>query len=185
MTALTAAEIAQVRAEADLLVSAPAVEQAVDRMAAAIEARIGRGFPLLLGVMVGGVVPLGMLLRRLDFPLEVDYVHATRYGAGTTGGELQWLRAPPDAVRGRVVLLVDDVLDGGVTLAGLIAACRALGAAEVLTAVVVTKAVARRPGLERADFSAIDAPDRYLFGCGMDYRGCWRNAGGIYAKRDS
>lgn len=181
----TPGQLQRARAGARLLVSATAVEAAMDTMAAAVHARLGARDPLLLGVMVGGVVPLGMLLRRLDFPLQVDYLHATRY-RGTRGGGLDWLRPPPAGVRGRSVLLVDDVLDAGITLAAVSQACVEAGAREVLTAVTVTKRLARRPdeALQQADFSALEAEDAYLFGCGMDYHGYWRNAPGIHAIAD-
>lgn len=183
MKATDLEQLRAARARAELLVPAAEVEARMDAMARAVGERLGDSHPLLLGVMVGGVVPLGMLLRRLEFALEVDYVHATRYRGATRGAELHWLRAPPEAVRERSVLVVDDVLDEGLTLEAIVQACREAGAREVLTAVAVTKAVANRPGLARADFSAIEADDRYLFGCGMDYHGHWRNAGGIYALR--
>jgi hypoxanthine phosphoribosyltransferase len=181
MTTENLEQLREARARAELLVPAAEVEARMDAMAQALTERLGAEHPLLLGVMVGGVVPLGMLLRRLDFALEVDYVHATRYRGATRGAELHWLRAPPEAVRDRSVLVVDDVLDEGLTLEAIVQACREAGAREVLTAVAVTKTLSARPGLAQADFSAIEAADRYLFGCGMDYRGHWRNAAGIYA----
>ena len=135
--------------------------------------------------MSGGLVPLSMLLTRLEFPLQVDYAHLTRYGSSTAGGELRWLRRPPEAVRGRTVLVVDDLLDHGITLSAVVEACRALGAAEVLTAVLVTKQVHDRSGLARTDFSALTVPDEYLFGYGMDYKTWLRNAPGIYAVNEA
>jgi len=161
------------------------IEQALDRMAAAITARMSTSDPLLLAVMLGGIAPLGVLLPRLAFPLQIDYVHATRYFGQTSGGELRWLRKPDSSLRDRTVLLVDDVLDKGITLAEIVAACRAAGAREVLSAVLVRKRMARRPGLQDADFVALEADDRYLFGWGMDYKSYLRNGDGIYALATS
>lgn len=176
------AHIHAVRTRAELVFSPREITAAMDAMAGRIGDRLRRADPLLLGVMVGGTVPLAMLLTRLDFPLEVDYVHATRYRGTTEGGVLHWLRAPQaERVRERTVLLVDDVLDAGLTLAAIAERCRELGAREVLTAVLVSKRIASRTALPRADFSALESDDRYLFGYGMDYHGYLRNAPGIFA----
>lgn len=176
-------EVQRVRREAERIFSREQVEAAIDRMAAAITARIGDDDPLILAVMVGGVAPLGALLPRLDFPLQVDYLHATRYRGETAGGDLVWLRRPGMPLKDRTVLIVDDVLDHGVTLAAIVEDCRNAGAREVLTAVLVSKRIDPRPGLQNADFSALETDDRYLFGWGMDYRSYLRNADGIYAAK--
>jgi len=178
------AELERVKAGARCLADPAMVEQAVDRMAIEITEKLSQADPLLLGVMTGGVVPLAMLLRRLEFPLQIDYVHLTRYGMRTTGGELRWIKRPPEHVRGRTVLIVDDLLDHGITLDAIVEACVDRGAAEVLTAVLVTKQVDARAGLARTDFSALSLPDAYLFGYGMDYKTYLRNAPGIFAVGD-
>lgn len=180
----TIEHIRRIQNGAEQVFSRAEIEQALDRVAAAITARIGASDPLLLAVMLGGVVPLGVLLPRLAFPLQVDYVHATRYLGQTSGSELHWLRKPDSSLGDRTVLLVDDVLDKGITLAEIVAACRAAGAREVLSAVLVRKRMANRPGLEDADFVALEADDRYLFGWGMDYKSYLRNGEGIYALAD-
>jgi len=177
-------ELARVRATARRLVGPDEIELAVDRMAQEITEKLSMANPLVLGVMTGGLMPLGMLLRRLEFPLQVDYTHLTRYGLHTTGGELRWIKRPPQSVRGRTVLVVDDLLDHGITLQAIVEACTTLGAAEVLTAVLVTKQVVNRAGLARTDFSGLALPDAYLFGYGMDYKTWLRNAPGIYAVED-
>lgn len=171
------------RDEADCLYSPEEVALACDRMAAAVSARLRDCNPLLLVTMTGGMFPASLLMARLDFPLQVDYIHLTRYGAETRGGEIAWLRRPATSLAGRTVLLVDDLLDHGLTLAAAVEECRQAGALAVLTAVLVVKDVANRPGLPSVDFHALTTPDRYLFGAGMDYKTYWRNAGGIYAVR--
>jgi len=157
------------------------VAAAADRWADTIARSIAPDRPLLVGCMVGGAQPLGMLLERLHFPLEVDYIHATRYRGGTRGQEVEWLHLPRSSLAGRTVLVVDDLLDAGNTLAAVSTRLHAMGAARVFTAVLVTKDVPDRPGLPAADFSALHAPNRWLVGCGMDYHGWLRNAPGIYA----
>lgn len=182
---LTAEELAGVMQRAECLHDANAIEQALDRLAAGITQAMGDQRPLILGVMTGAIVPLGRLLTRLNFPLEVDYIHATRYHKTTTGRELVWLARPQTPLRDRHVLLVDDILDEGHTFRGLLEACHEEGAASVKTAVLADKPNPRRvPGLV-ADFVGLTVPDRYVFGAGMDYKGYLRNVDAIYAAHVS
>jgi hypoxanthine phosphoribosyltransferase len=177
-------EIAAVLAEAECLFTPREVDAALDRMAAAISARLAAANPVVLCVMHGGLVVTGRLLPMLQFPLETGYLHATRYGHDTCGSHLDWRVRPTEDLRDRTVLLVDDILDEGTTLGAIIDYCRAEGAGEVLAAVLVNKLHDRkaRPELT-GDFVGLESPDRFLFGCGMDYKGYWRNAPGIYAVK--
>jgi hypoxanthine phosphoribosyltransferase len=176
------AEIRRVEAEAECLFSEAQVEQAIAALAGQVGERLAESNPLLLAVMNGGVIFAGRLLPQLHFPLEVNAITATRYAGATSGGTLRWLLEPSLPLQGRNVLIVDDVLDEGITLAEIIRYCWDQGAASVLTAVLVEKDLGRsRPC--QADFVALHTGDRYLFGYGMDYKGYLRNAPGIYACR--
>lgn len=175
------AHIKQVYEKSTCIFTKDDVEAALDRMAQDIHAKLYDKNPMLLCVMVGGFVSLGHLLTRLDFPLETNYVHATRYSGELTGGEIHWKVAPPESVKDRTVLIVDDILDGGLTLAAIIDRVKAMGAKEVLTAVLVDKHHKRvENGLLKADFVGLEIEDRYVFGYGLDYREYLRNAPGIY-----
>ncbi len=177
----TSFETAQaVLARAECLHSVAEVDAAFDRMAAAITEAIGEREPLVICVMQGGLIPTGLLLSRLSFPLQVDYLHASRYGGRTRGGELDWKVLPHHELSGRTVLLVDDIHDEGVTLKAIMAHCKQHGAAQVLSAVLINK-LHERKAAPPADFVGLDVVDRYLFGYGMDYKGHLRNAPGIYA----
>ena len=169
---------------ADVLFTAEQCSAAIERMATDITAELGETYPLVLSVMGGAVVFSGQLLPRLAFPLDFDYVHVSRYGDKTHGGELTWRTAPKEDVRDRVVLVLDDILDEGHTLAAIIDYLKREGAREVISAVLVHKVHERKayPGM-RADFTGLDVADRFLFGGGMDYKGYWRNAPGIYALK--
>lgn len=177
-------EVRRIRVEADCVAAPAAVDAAFDRMAQEIARRLQHANPLIYAVMNGGLVVAGRLIPKLDFPLELAYLHATRYGHALAGACLDWRVRPTQNLTGRTVLIVDDVLDEGHTLEALCQSVRAAGAAEVLSAVLVHKTHTRKaaPGM-RADFTGVDAPDRFLFGCGMDYKGYWRNAPGIYAVK--
>jgi hypoxanthine phosphoribosyltransferase len=177
-------EARTVLANADRLFVRAEVEAALDRMANEINARLSDRNPLLLCIMIGGIVPTGLLLPRLTFPLQVDYLHVTRYRGDTSGGTLRWIKHPDIPLQSRVVLVVDDVLDEGITLAAIVEACQARGAREVLTAVLVEKRLERPAGgLRQADFVGLTAENRYLFGYGMDYKHYLRNADGIFALK--
>ena len=177
-------EIKRARDEADCLADETTVEAALDRMAAEITARLADANPLVYAVMNGGLIFAGRILPRLPFPLEVAYLHASRYGHAIQGTLLDWRVRPTQDLRGRTVLVLDDILDEGHTLKAIIEHLKDEGAAEVLSAVLVHKLHDRKatPGM-RADFSGLDIADRFLFGCGMDYKGYWRNAPGIYAVK--
>lgn len=180
---ITAEQARQVYAEADRLYSSAQVNEALDRMAAAIGAELGARDPIVICVMTGGLIPAGHLLTRLDFPLHIDYLHATRYRGGTRGGELNWITRPLLPFAGRTVLVIDDILDEGLTLAAIQEELRTQGAAAVYSAVLVKKQHDRRAAHITADFVGLEVADRYVFGCGMDYHGYHRNLPGIYAVR--
>lgn len=173
--------IENVLTKADLLFTDSQVARAVDDMAIAISQRLRREQPVCLSVMLGGIVFTGQLLPRLDIPLELDYIHATRYRETTQGSELQWVKYPTLDLNDRVVLILDDILDEGLTLQAIVDYCQQRGARKVVTAVLVEKQLKQRPGLLRADFVGLRVPDRYVFGYGMDYQGQLRQASGIYA----
>ncbi|SFR81602.1 hypoxanthine phosphoribosyltransferase [Marinobacter daqiaonensis] len=177
-------ELNQVIAEADCLVSEQQVYQAIDTMAEEITAALRDSNPLLFCVMNGGLILTGQLLPRLKFPVQAEYLHATRYRQETTGGILEWKLRPEADMKDRTVLIVDDILDEGTTLNAIADYCLAHGAERVLTAVLVDKQHDRKakPGL-KADFTGLEVEDRFLFGFGMDYKGYWRNAPGIYAVK--
>lgn len=181
---MTVDDANRVLAEADLLASEAVVTAAIERLATEMTARLAGSRPVMLCVMNGALIFAGQLLTRLVFPLEVEYIHVTRYGSATAGEPLDWIVRPARDLEGRTVVLLDDILDEGVTLASIAEYCTEAGAAEVLLAVLVDKRHKRkvRPDY-KADFTGIETADRFLFGYGLDYKGFWRNAPGIYAVK--
>lgn len=177
----TPTELEHIRARAILLHGPEAVQQALDRMAAEITAAIGNTYPVALCVLTGGIIPTGQLLTRLAFPLEIDYLHATRYRGATVGKQVEWVSEPGISLAGRTVLVIDDILDEGHTLADIQAFCHAAGAARTYSAVLVQKHHDRRSPEVSADCVGLAVDDRYVFGFGMDYKGQFRNLNGIYA----
>ena len=166
----------------DLVSSADEVQAAIRRLAREIERELKDRYPLVLVVMGGAVVFAGQLLPLLHMPLDVDYIHVTRYGAAVTGGGIEWRVEPPRGVRGRAVLVVDDILDGGQTMRAIRERLMEFGAASFQCAVLVEKILKTEKPL-CADFVGLRIPDRFVFGCGMDAKGYWRNLPEIRAMR--
>lgn len=164
----------------DEIIPAAMIQATLDRMAQEITARLAHSNPLVITVMNGGLVFAGQLLPRLAFALECSYVHVRRYGADTQGGELVWIAGPQEPVKGRTVLLLDDILDEGRTLATIRSRLLEQGAVEVLTAAFAVKERAAAAAIA-ADFSGVRVPDRFVFGFGMDVAGRWRNLPSIRA----
>ena len=167
---------------AERVCSAAAISQALQRIAADITKTLAAEYPLVLCVMGGAVVFAGQLLPLLKFPLDFDYLHLTRYGDAIRGGRIQWKAFPDAAVARRTVLVIDDVLDEGDTLAEIRVRALAAGAARFYAAVFVDKDIGR-PKPIAADFVGVQLPNRYLFGFGMDVQGAWRNLPEIYALK--
>ena len=157
------------------------VDAAVDRMARSLQDTIASADCVLIGIMLGGLVPLARLAQRLNGDFLLDYCQVSRYRGGTRGGEIEWLRAPRENVSGRTVVLVDDIYDEGVTLDFVTEACFQQGAAQVVRAVLVRKKHDRVVGTRPPDVVGLEVDDRYVFGCGMDYRHRWRHLRSIYA----
>ena len=182
MTIKLPEDIQEILKKSQCLYSKKEVEAALDRMADEISNDLADKNPILLCVVIGGIVPLGNLLPRLEFPLEVDYIHVTRYRGGTKGGGIYWKAEPSANLKGRTVLIVDDILDAGITLKEVVEHCEEKGAKEVHTAVLVDKTKARVPeGVQKADYVGLPVENRYVFGYGLDYKEYLRNAPGIYA----
>ena len=170
---------------AEQLCSADDVSAALDRLASAINQHFTGLDPLVLVVMNGALIPAGQLLTRLTFPFQIGYLHATRYQGDTRGGKLHWIARPSFPVEDKVILVVDDIFDEGTTLKAIIDELRAAGSSTVHSAVLVNKVHDRKVPDLTVDFVGLEVPDRYVFGCGMDYKEYLRNVPGIYAVRDA
>ena len=166
----------------DPIATADEVQAAVRRVAGQIQSRLADAYPLVLAVMGGAVVFAGQILPQLRFPLDFDYIHASRYGAETRGARVEWRVTPPESVRGRTVLVLDDILDGGDTMAAIRERMHALGAAQFFCAVLVEKLLKVKKPIT-PDFVGLSVADRFVFGYGMDAKGYWRNLPEIRAMK--
>ena len=160
--------------DSEVIYSPQEVSDAIHASALQISQDLQDKSPLVLTVMNGGLYFAGQLLPKLNFPLEQDYVQATRYQGGVEGKEIVWRAEPTDKIEGRVVLLLDDILDEGHTLVAIRDKCLALGALDVKIAVLTEKELSHSKPI-KADYVGLTLPNRYVFGCGMDVYGWWRN----------
>ena len=168
--------------QAELLYPAEQVQISLHKVARQINAALADTHPLVLSVMGGAVVFTGQLLPLLEFPLDFDYVHVSRYGDAMHGGKVRWKVEPCENVRGRVVLVLDDILDEGHTLVALRQRVLELGASKFYSAVFADKQHGKDKPIH-ADFVGVELPDRFVFGYGMDIEGAWRNLPAIYAVK--
>jgi hypoxanthine phosphoribosyltransferase len=179
---LVPSEAWEVFKSAEQVCSAATVSQAVQRVAHEISQLLAGDNPLVLSVMGGAIVFSGQLLPQLNFPLSFDYLQVSRYGQALSGGAIEWKVFPSAAISGRTVLVLDDILDEGHTMAAIRARVISSGAKQFYSAVLVDKDLGRSKPIA-ADFVGISLPNRYLFGFGMDVRGAWRNLPAIYALK--
>lgn len=172
--------------DAELICSSDEVQAAVSRIAHELNDRFSKpdspSFPLVLGVMGGGVVFTGQLLPNLTFPLEFDFIHVSRYGDEDYGGEIVWKVIPRQNVTNRTVIVLDDILDEGETLSHVKRRLLEMGAADVVIAVFADKAINKKKPI-KPDHVGVTVPNKFVIGFGMDWQGYWRNLPDVWAVR--
>ena len=169
--------------QAELIHSQKTVDSAIDAMAKQLNIDYANEHPILLSVMGGAIYFTGQLLPKLTFALELDYVQATRYHGSTTGSQLKWIVMPKDNLKNRSVLILDDILDEGFTLRAIADQCKQQAAKDIKVAILVEKLLDKAKPIS-ANYIGLSVPNRYVFGCGMDVYGWWRNLPAIYALSD-
>ncbi len=176
----------KVLANAELIYSAEQIQQSIDQLALKINDKLAHVLQpvIVLPVMNGGLILSGQLITRFNFPVEIDYLHATRYRNKTMGSDLQWKVRPQLSLKGRTLLVIDDIFDEGHTLQAVIDFCKLENAEQVYSAVLVEKNHPREKASIKTDFTGMEVEDRYVFGFGMDYKGYHRNLNAIYAVCD-
>jgi hypoxanthine phosphoribosyltransferase len=177
-------DLKTVLSKAELIYNAEQVEKAIDTIAVKLNERLKNTQPLLLCVMNGGLVFTGHLMTKLNCFPEIDYIHATRYRNQTSGTTLDWLAYPSHDLSNRTVVILDDILDEGITLKAIINYCHKQGAKQVLTAVLVQKKHKRCVEGLVSDYVGLEVEDKYVFGFGMDYQSQLRHLNGIYAMSE-
>ena len=134
----------------------------------------------VLCVMNGALIFAGQLLPRLEKNIKYSYIHATRYAASLTGGPIHWLVKPSKDIEGETVLILDDILDEGITLREIVATCEAMKAKAIYTAVLFDKDIVKEKSYI-PNFIGLKVPNRFVFGYGLDCKGLGRNLPNLYA----
>ena len=175
-------DLATALADSDRLFDEVQIESAIGRIAADLRVEFESGpRPVFLTILHGGMLFASRLALEMGIDLEFDYLHATRYRGALTGSGLAWLHRPATPLEGRRVILADDILDEGHTLKAVRDWCEDQGATQVSIAVLCEKIHERRVDGIEADHVALEVPDRYVYGYGMDFHEQGRNLPGIYA----
>ncbi len=165
---------------AHLLVARGEVDAAFARLVAATQPLIDQDPCVLMGVLLGGLLPLARLATPLQGDFILDTCRVGRYGDATRGGSPQWLSQPRVELKDRHVILVDDIYDEGVTLEFLVRHCQQARARRITTLVLVHKQHGRAQVGLKPDLVGLAVGDEYVFGCGMDYQGRWRHLPDIW-----
>lgn len=173
-----------VREQAELLLTEVDINAAFDRLAEQIQASITNEVPIFVCIMKGGLIFTSELMKRIKKPIELDYIHVDRYRKKTHGSNIHWHKEPDISLQDRHVYLLDDIFDEGITLRELIAYCKSKGASKVTSVVLLKKMLPQKFTDTEPDFIGLEIEDRYVFGCGMDYKGYWRNLHEVYAVKD-
>lgn len=178
-------DVKQLQQKAVCLHDSEAIAAAIKRVAGEMNADLADKNPVLLCTMHGALIFLGQLAPLLTFPLQIDYIHTSRFRGDVRGGDLHWLATPTIALKNRNVVVVEDILDSGITLSAIKDYCVQQGASEVLSVVLVDKERPReKGGLMRAEYTGLKVADKFLIGFGLDYKGYLRNIPGIYAVEE-
>ena len=160
------------------------VAAAVVHLGEAINAHYGDREIILLIVMTGAVMPAAWVASKLKMPVQMDFVHATRYAGQTEGGEIEFRVPPRLNLEGHDVLIIDDIYDIGLTLQMIEGYCESRGARSVNSAVLVRKIHDRETTGKLPEFIGMEVEDKYIFGCGMDVYEHWRQLDEIRALED-
>lgn len=168
---------------AEQLYSMAEIDSALDKLAAELTQDYAETDPLVLVVMNGALMTAGHLLPRLLFPLQLDYIHLSRYGNEIEGSEINWLHKPANDLKGRTVIIIEDIVDHGLTVQAVREYCEVSGAKTVVCTTLLDKQDIEKKG-QVPEYIGMTVPNRYVFGFGLDYKGYWRNLPAIYAVAD-
>ena len=131
--------------------------------------------PLLVGVLRGAVIVLGDLMRKIDLPCEIDFMDISSYGTGTSSsGVVRILKDLEEDITGRHVLVVEDIIDTGLTLSYLLRSLQARKPASLKVFALLSKPSRRRVELD-VKYLGFEVPDEFVVGYGLDFAGAYRN----------
>ena len=167
-------------ANSKVLIGRDTIDQAIHALAQRMNADFAGKDVAFLTIMNGGMIFASALCTRLNINMEMDYLQLSRYGKSQTGGQLVWKYQPEINLKDRHVVLCDDIYDEGHTLAAAHAWCLKRGAASATSVVLIHKQHDRTYADYKPDYVALDIPDHYIFGFGMDLEEKLRHLPEIY-----
>ena len=170
----------EIHSSADLLFDPAAVEQGIADLAVKVAKDCEKDFPLVLCVMNGGLYLTGQLMRHWNFPMTIDYVHATRYRLATLGKDVLWKAYPQNEIKDRHVIIIDDIFDQGYTLEEVKSYCLKHGARKCTSVFLIRKSHERKRADIQPDYVGLECGDCYVYGAGMDLNGHFRNLSSIH-----
>ncbi len=160
---------------AEVLVPSAGIQEKVSEMGERITRDYEGERLLLVGVLRGAVVVMGDLMRRIDLPCEIDFMDISSYGSGTSSsGVVRILKDLEEDISGRHVLVVEDIIDTGLTLSYLLRSLRARKPASLEIFALLSKPSRRRVELD-VKYLGFEVPDEFVVGYGLDYAGAYRN----------
>jgi len=174
-------DVINTRENADCVITKHEISTAIDEVSRKLTEDIGSQVPIFLSVMKGGLVLTAELMQRMQMPMELDYIHIDRYRNKTQGNELRWHKEPDIDLTNRLVIVIDDIFDEGHTLQAVLDYCKQSNAGKVISVVLLKKQLQQKHIELEPDYVCVNVVDRYVFGCGMDYKGFWRNLDAVYA----
>ena len=159
----------------EILVSEAALQSRIRELGGAISSDYEGKEPLLVGILIGAFVFLSDLLRSISIPCQVDFMATSSYGDATeSSGIVRILKDLDQSIEGRHVLIVDDIIDTGLTMDYLLETLRARYPASLRVCALLDK-VPRRKRAVRIDYRGFEIPDKFVVGYGLDYSGRYRN----------
>ncbi len=161
--------------ELKILIKRQEIEREVARLARAIEHDYKDNNPLLIGILKGSFIFLADLVRKIDMPLEVDFIRLSSYGSQTeSSGQIKVLSRLNEPVEGRHVLVVEDIIDTGLTTAYFIKYLKRKRPASVRLCALTEKPSRRKTDVQ-IDYIGFTVPDKFIVGYGIDWNGKYRN----------
>jgi len=157
-----------------VLITEAGIARRIQALARDIERDYAGREMVVVSLLNGTVMFLADLIRHLSLPLRLDFIGVSSYGAGTESGDLVFTKELRLSVRGRDVLLVDDILDTGKTLYRVLGKLRVLRPRRIKTCVLLNKAARRVEPIE-ADYVGFEIPDYFVVGYGLDFAEQYRN----------
>jgi hypoxanthine phosphoribosyltransferase len=159
--------------ESSVLYSNREIHLAIKKIAEEINRDIQSDVLYVLTVMNGGLYFSAHLIPLLKHTIYHDYIHATRYGNKAHGGLLHWIKEPEDTIEGKNILIIDDILDEGITLSEIISKCKKMGANNIFYTALFNKLTDKEKSI-LPGYHVLNVPNKFVFGFGLDYKGFGR-----------